>query len=764
MDDITSAWKFCLSETYGPENNSMVVKGQLQKLHRSGHSRAFCLWIIRSQERVVVEKVVPLLKLMCTGNQTDNHVLHTLSEAHRYFVNGRNTVAELEKIKECVGCTRKFILRSMAMLIELVPSHLGDSVARILERLLSEYSQTLTGRERARRVCNQLVDLGFSEVLEDAIGSVAFDTMDSLVQQRTRNNYEGRALPGLVQWMQNFLQDWMALILPSATNDYDNTHSTDATTKQKDKDGLHLQHWRKRLFFRLHESVGNIRKGQLMILIQTFPKSLPALEDLKDCIMSTDQKPEVTSAMREQFTQTMLNAGTITSEILQRYVSVIKMLRFLDPSGVMLENVSGPVREYLRRRTDTVRCIVSGMTGDGELYEELQRGRRKRARDAEGDVHMSGGKSLESKIYDEEDEDCQSIDGYYNTSMRIDVEDYDNWEPEPIDAPRKGGKWKPGKDAIATLVTIYGTSEQIVNEYKGLLADKLINSFGLDLDREYKTLELLTDRFGKEAMHECLIMLNDIKDSKLVLETAQSQNPASPLQNFEAVVLSKEFWPKLQEESEFKATTQLETQMSLYTSSFQKHKHPRKLRWQHGVGTVAVHLEFEDGREVDVSVTPIQATILSHFAVKKKQTLQELQNHLGIKDDAVFRRKIQGLANLGVIRAADSNNSTYETVEHAGEIESASGGIDEENVPANDRDVGDEQPEDAQMAVYETYVMAMLQNLKQLPLEQIHNMLQRFVQTPAYDRTEAQLAAFLSQLIEEEKIELSAGMYKVKKR
>lgn len=763
MDDITSTWKFCLSETYGPENNSMVVKGQLPKLHRSEHSRAFSLWIVRSQERVVFEKVVPLLKLMCTGNQTDNHVLRVLSEAHRYFINGRNTVAELEKIKECAGCTRTFTLRSVAILNELAPLQFGDSVAKILETLLKEYSQNLTGRERARRVCNQLVDLGFSDVLEAAIGSVAFDTLDSLVQQRTENSFESRALPGLVQWMQSFLQEWMAQILPSTTNDYNTTHGTGSTAMQKDTNGLHLQHWRKRLFFRLHESVGNIRKRQLMVLIQIFPKSLPALEDLKDCILSTDQKPEVTRAMREQFTRTMLNAGTITSEIIQRYVSVIKMLRFLDPSGVMLENVSGPVREYLRRRADTVRCIVSGMTGDGELYEELQRGRRKRACDAEGDVHMSGNKNLEEKIHDEEDEDCQSIDGYYNTSMRIDFEDYDNWEPEPIDAPRKDGKWKPGKDAIATLVTIYGTSEQIVKEYKGLLADKLINSFGLDLDREYRTLELLTERFGKEAMHECLIMLNDIKDSKIVLDMAQSQNPAAPLQNFEAVVLSKEFWPKLQEESEFKATAQLETQMNLYTSSFQEHKHPRKLRWQHGVGTVAVHLEFEDGREVDVSVTPIQATILSHFALKKKQTLQELQNHLGIKDDALFRRKIQGLANLGVIRAADSSNSTYETVEHAGEIEPATGGIDEENVAANDHDVGDEQ-EDAHMAVYETYVMAMLQNLKQLPLEQIHTMLQRFVQTPAYDRTEAQLAAFLSRLIEEGKIELSAGMYKVKKR
>eukprot|EP00178_Gracilaria_changii_P018958 TRINITY_DN5504_c0_g1_i1.p1 TRINITY_DN5504_c0_g1~~TRINITY_DN5504_c0_g1_i1.p1 ORF type:complete len:772 (-),score=125.75 TRINITY_DN5504_c0_g1_i1:444-2759(-) len=768
MDDMIAAWKLCTSDSSATESSSLMLKVPLQKLHRSGRSRAFRLWLIRSEERVIREKVGPLLSEMCSEDASQKHMLQSLSEAHQYFIAGCNKLSELEKINECSGCTRAYILRSRAILNEIVNLRFTEAVSTVLRRFLSDYFQGMGGPERSKRFCDQLVDLGFSEVLEDAIGSVAFHSMDNLVEEKTIGNITKRALPGLVAWMHKFVDDWMAPMLPSNAKEYSSMQNANRYMKHEGDHSfrdLQLVQWRKRLFFRLHEIVGQTRKGQLMTLVESYPRSLSAVEDLKDCIQSTDQKPELMNALREQFIQTWLNVGTVTSEILQQYVNVIRMLRFLDPSGVMLENVSEPVREYLRRRPDTVRCIVSGMTGDGELYEELQRGRMKRDRDSEGDVYMSGNSLLDRKIHDDEDEDCQSIDGYYNANMRIDLEDYEHWEPEPIDAPRKGGKWRPGKDAIATLVTIYGTSEQIVNEYKGLLADKLVTNFDVDLDREYKTLELLTERFGKEAMHDCLIMLNDIKGSKEVLRTAQS-NPLAraKLDNFEAVVISKEFWPKLQEELEFRSTPEMEAQMEIYGSSFSDQKCPRMLRWQHGVGSISVNLEFDDGRKVDANVTPIQATILSYFVQAKKQTIGELQNSLKIKDEAFIRRKIQGLVNLGLLKAADASHTTYETVEYAADMDSAPSGVEEDSAQINDGDVDDEDLEDSQMSVYETYIMAMLQNLKQLPLDQIHNMLQRFVQTPAYDKTEAQLAAFLTQLVEEEKIELSAGMYKVKNK
>lgn len=81
----------------------------------------------------------------------------------------------------------------------------------------------------------------------------------------------------------------------------------------------------------------------------------------------------------------MLTAGASTNDILHQYVSTIKALRTIDPTGVFLEAVGEPIRDYLRGRKDTIKCIVTMLTdGSGgnangtgnagdNLLEELNR-------------------------------------------------------------------------------------------------------------------------------------------------------------------------------------------------------------------------------------------------------------------------------------------------------------------------------------------------------------------------------------------------------
>ena len=71
-------------------------------------------------------------------------------------------------------------------------------------------------------------------------------------------------------------------------------------------------------------------------------------------------------------------AGAKTTDIIEFYVHSIKILRQLDATGILLEAVSGPTRQYLQTRKDAIRCIVSAMTDDsavaGEsLFDELHR-------------------------------------------------------------------------------------------------------------------------------------------------------------------------------------------------------------------------------------------------------------------------------------------------------------------------------------------------------------------------------------------------------
>ena len=77
------------------------------------------------------------------------------------------------------------------------------------------------------------------------------------------------------------------------------------------------------------------------------------------------------------------------------------------------------------------------------------------------------------------------------------------------------------------VVRIYGSKEMFVNEYRNLLASRLLNQLSFDTDREIRHLEMLKWRFEEQSLHECDVMLKDIHDSRrinmLVREDLEAQ-------------------------------------------------------------------------------------------------------------------------------------------------------------------------------------------------------------------------------------------------
>lgn len=69
----------------------------------------------------------------------------------------------------------------------------------------------------------------------------------------------------------------------------------------------------------------------------------------------------------------LLHPGVNTTDILTGYVAAIKTIRHLDSTGILLEMITEPVKQYMRSRPDTVRCVASALTEDGptDLSEEL---------------------------------------------------------------------------------------------------------------------------------------------------------------------------------------------------------------------------------------------------------------------------------------------------------------------------------------------------------------------------------------------------------
>ncbi|KAG4996346.1 hypothetical protein JHK82_027157 [Glycine max] len=66
------------------------------------------------------------------------------------------------------------------------------------------------------------------------------------------------------------------------------------------------------------------------------------------------------------------------------------------------------------------------------------------------------------------------------------------WQPGPVEAdPLKGSKKQRKVDILGMIVSIIGSKDQLVHEYRTMLAEKLLNKSDYDIDSEIHTLELL---------------------------------------------------------------------------------------------------------------------------------------------------------------------------------------------------------------------------------------------------------------------------------
>jgi len=371
-------------------------------------------------------------------------------------------------------------------------------------------------------------------------------------------------------------------------------------------------------------------------IIAEFPDSSPAITELRDGFRRLGASGrhefglhDVGVSLRCILQRRLLHLGASTVQILDMYVTMIRALRELDPLDTLLNFVAVPLRIYLKQRPDTVRCIISslihdivaagGGSGVGGVAEGMDTG--------EGGVTIAGGDNGEGQ-------DTVTVDLYNELkkggkSLEF-VADSDNEEAGPNDPPVQGqsrGKpWEPrkrdrsvqnrqyaaglrskssyGMDIIALLVSIYGSMDVFVSEYRSLLAQRLLHTSPtqlhflatgnllagvaagtrflhnsaagtgnttaapltsdlslFDLDAEVANLELLKIRFGDDALNDCEIMLHDVADSKRVNTVVSSElvrvgcdsmgvavGPSATADAgtvVDCVVVSDNYWPRM---------------------------------------------------------------------------------------------------------------------------------------------------------------------------------------------------------------------------
>lgn len=206
-----------------------------------------------------------------------------------------------------------------------------------------------------------------------------------------------------------------------------------------------------------------IRSEELFEIITEYPDSVPSIVELKEVMLKCGSLNIIGKMLKSTIKKRLLHIGASTNQILDVYISMIRTLKILDASDLILNFASKPVRQYLTGRTDTIRCIVSSLTeGKDILRSELK-----------------AGGSLEFCL--DPDDDGDSPDPLWSPPRRT------------FDFPTSGVT-SSGKDILAVLVSIYGSTDMFVAEYQSLLADKLMSNMTYSSDTEVALLELLKIR------------------------------------------------------------------------------------------------------------------------------------------------------------------------------------------------------------------------------------------------------------------------------
>ncbi|XP_038206458.1 anaphase-promoting complex subunit 2 [Zerene cesonia] len=550
--------------------------------------------------------------------------------------------------------------------------------------------------------------------------------IETHIQKLCTGTFDVSHISHLENWLDITVMSWLTRIYCAGSSKPppDNKNIQNAIAKFKQK-----------LSYFLYHTYMKLRIDQLFNIIIEYPDSQPAIEDIKACLSKTDLCSSLCKKLQTALETRLLHPGVNTPDILTAYISTIRALRYLDPSGVILEKVTRPVRNYLRNREDTVRSVVSSLTEEGsgsELAEELAK------------FAASTGEEIDHE------------------------EAWDEWVPEPVDAdPKQKPNNSRGNDIISMLVNVYGSKELFVNEYRTLLADRLLAQSVINTEKEIRYLELLKIKFGESHLHFCEVMLKDISDSKRINALIQQDENFEDLnQKFtsNAMILSAQFWPPFKDES-LELPEEIKQHLEKYTKAYEALKGNRTLSWKPHLGNVNIEIEIGE-KKLELTVSPFNATLIMHFQTKPEWSIEELHQTMKVPI-MILRRKITYWQSLGLI--SEKSTDVYVLVEgsEANKSSVASNQVQEmicedeesESVMASAHD-----QREGELQVFWSYIVGMLTNLDSLPLERIHQMLKMFAsQAPGTECSLQELRQFLDTKVRTHQLVLQGGMYKLPK-
>ncbi|CAH8560638.1 unnamed protein product [Schistosoma turkestanicum] len=269
-----------------------------------------------------------------------------------------------------------------------------------------------------------------------------------------------------------------------------------------------------------------VHKPDMFSLVIEYPDSVAALMDLGKCLDHLPIRQDLITHLTGEVQQRLLHPGVHTEQILAAYNYLVRALRLIDNTFLVQDIVCKPVSTCLRQREDAVRCIVDKLISGPETDGEDDEIRAEAYTDTTTELHQELllPKPLEVEPLDDgEDSDADIV--YEDLPFDSDIHSANSdkhftlesdWKPDPIEALCQRGSWRRKLDLLSMLVSIYGSKKAFLVEYKQLLSQRLLRQRSFHTARELRNLELLKLRFGEQNLHECEVMLKDIRDSKRI--------------------------------------------------------------------------------------------------------------------------------------------------------------------------------------------------------------------------------------------------------
>ncbi len=557
------------------------------------------------------------------------------------------------------------------------------------------------------------------------LGTLTQEEINNYVQEKCRGNFDVSHVASLEEWLNGIILQWLTRIFNNGKSQVDpNNRKINDTIK----------HFQLKLAYYLFEVYANTIIEQFFDIIIEFPDSQPAIDDLKACMEKLDLRSHFVKVLKNSIETRLLHAGVDTSDIITGYVCLIKTMKHLDKSGILLQTVTEPVKEYLRSRQDTIRCVITSLIEESptDLSEELARSERVKNEENAGVEEMK---------------------------------DWDKWTPDPIDADSEKNPGNNRKsDIISMIVDIYGSKELFVNEYRNLLAERLLSQLDFNPEKEIRNLELLKLRFGESLLHCCEVMLKDISDSKRINSHIQSDTNFIEAKTIDvaAIIVSSQFWPTFKKETmEFPDV--IKEQFESYKKAYESYKGNRTLCWTELNGKVNLEIEVND-KKLDMCVTPAQATIILHFEKQREWTLENLSLAMNMPQ-SVLRRRIGFWQLQGLIKESQENIFVLndDNKQSTEEIEARRNVLCEDDETESAMASASDQREE-ELQVFWSYILGMLTNLDSMPLERIHQMLKMFAsQAHGFEFSQDELRSFLQRKVREHKLVYAYGVYHLPK-